>query len=206
MDNILKHFLHLSAVQQQQLAALGALYHNWNAKINVISRKDIDLLYPNHILHSLAIAKYIEFSAQDRVLDAGTGGGMPGIPLAILFPDTQFVLVDSTRKKLQVVDAIAAELGLSNVQTEHIRLEEIHDQYDYVVSRAVTRLDVMWGWVHQRIRQSSQNKVPNGLLYLKGGDISGELPNNCRVQKIPLQSLINEPQFVEKALVHICKK
>lgn len=206
MEQITQYFPQLTEHQRVQFEQLGALYNDWNAKINVISRKDIANLYHNHVLHSLTIAKYVQFKASDTVLDVGTGGGFPGLPLALLFPDTQFMLVDSIQKKLNVVESISAALGMHNVTTQHARVEQLQGKYDYVVSRAVTRLDTMWGWVQQRITFDASRTVPNGLLYLKGGDISGEISNNCVIQKIPLQTLINEPSFADKALVHIYKK
>jgi 16S rRNA (guanine527-N7)-methyltransferase len=206
MEDVTRHFINLSSTQVDQLSALGALYKEWNAKINVISRKDIDNLYPHHVLHSLAIAKYVQFNANDVVLDAGTGGGFPGLPLAIMFPKTSFTLADSIGKKLTVIDAIASSIGVANITTIHSRVESLPGGYDYVVSRAVTRLDDMWRWVGGLIRQDTSRNTANGLLYLKGGDISTEIPHNCFVQTIPLQQLINEPQFTEKSLVHIYKK
>ncbi len=206
MDAIYKHFPDLPKQQYEQLEMLGPLYAEWNEKINVISRKDIDNLYSHHVLHSLAIAKYVSFSNDDAVIDVGTGGGFPGVPLAILFPDTSFTLLDSTNKKLTVVAAICAELGLKNVTTMHDRIEDIKATFDYAVSRAVTRLDTMWQWVMPRLRQTADTSSPKGLLYLKGGDISAELPNKCIVQQIALTTLINEPFFTDKALVHIYKK
>lgn len=203
MDVILKHFPNLSDEQISQLTALGPLYSDWNNKINVISRKDIENLYTHHILHSLAIAKFIQFTPEMVVLDAGTGGGFPGVPLAIMFPETKFVLADSIQKKLKVIDAVSAEIGLRNVSTQHIRVEEITGEYDYVVSRAVTRLDQMWQWVEKSIKIVPGATIANGLLYLKGGDISAEVPNNCSIQQIPLQKLINEPYFEDKGLVHL---
>ncbi len=206
MELVQKYFPNLSDVQIKQFEALGPLYTEWNSKINVISRKDIDNLYEQHVLHSLAIAKYVEFVPGQTILDAGTGGGFPGVPLAILFPDTQFVLADSINKKLTVITAIAEAIGIQNITTKHIRVEELHGPYDYVVSRAVTRLNEMWQWVEKSIDYQPESAIKNGLIYLKGGDISAEIPNNCSIQQIPLQELINEPQFADKALVHIYKK
>jgi 16S rRNA (guanine527-N7)-methyltransferase len=206
MEQVLKHFPNLSSTQITQFEALGPLYTEWNSKINVISRKDIDNLYSQHILHSMAIAKYVQFLPGQVVLDAGTGGGFPGVPLAILFPDTQFVLADSINKKLTVIATIADAIGLKNISTRHVRVEELTGPFDYVVSRAVTRLNEMWHWVEKSISYQSTSMVPNGLIYLKGGDISAEIPNNCSIQHIPLLTLINEPQFEDKALVHLYKK
>jgi 16S rRNA (guanine527-N7)-methyltransferase len=206
MELITKHFPSISEKQLLQFESLGPLYSDWNSKINVISRKDIENLYSHHILHSLTIAKYIQFNPDEVILDAGTGGGFPGLPLAIMFPNTQFVLADSINKKLTVIDAIAKDIGLQNITTQHIRVEELTGSYDYVVSRAVTRLNEMWNWVEKSIRINPDSAVANGLIYLKGGDISSEIPNNCSIQQIPLTNLINEPQFVDKALIHLYKK
>jgi len=201
----LERYFKLSPTQHRQLTELQPLYTEWNARINVISRKDIDNIYSNHVLHSLSIAKFIQFTAQDRVLDAGTGGGFPGLPLAILFPETSFVLADSINKKLQVIQDIACTIGLSNIQTVHQRVEALPKGFSFVVSRAVTRLDTMWAWVSPLLTLPSGTNLQNGLLYLKGGDISAEKPNNTIVRQIPLQSLIPAPQFHEKSLVYICK-
>ncbi len=205
MDTLRKHFPNLTPRQYEQFTALQPLYTEWNAKINVISRKDIGNLYNQHVLHSMAIAKYVQFSPKDSVIDVGTGGGFPGVPLAILFPFTSFNLVDSVGKKLKVVDAIVAELGLDNVRTHHGRAESLQGAYTFVVSRAVTRLDTMWQWVHPLIMSTKDINGNNGLIYLKGGDISAELPNNCSVQITPLPDLIDERFFIEKSLVHIYK-
>ena len=205
MQDLKRYFPYLSPQQLKQFEALPALYNDWNSKINVVSRKDIDNLYAHHILHSLAIAKYATFTEGDRVLDAGTGGGFPGVPLAIAYPDVQFTLVDSIGKKLRVIDAICDDIGLKNVRTVHSRLESIDGTYDFVVSRAVTRLDVMWQWVNKVIDTNHTRTTPSGLLYLKGGDIQSEIPNNCSIQKIDLNELFNERIFDDKALVHIIK-
>ena len=172
---IKKYFPHLSTTQSTQFAQLGNLYEEWNSRINVISRKDIENLYERHVLHSLGIAKILSFKPGTKVLDAGTGGGFPGIPLAILFPDSSFRLIDSTAKKLTVVQAIADETGLKNVTTEHARLEDHTNKYDFVVSRAVATLDQMLTWTGKNIEHGGFNQIPNGILYLKGGDFSEEL-------------------------------
>lgn len=205
MDAIYKHFPELTTRQYEQFEMLGPLYRDWNAKINVISRKDIENLYSHHVLHSLAIAKYVRFYPGNTVIDVGTGGGFPGVPLAIMSPETSFTLLDSTQKKLKVVSAICAELDLQNVTTVHARVEDIADEFDYAVSRAVTRLNTMWQWIGPHLREPTDASANGGLIYLKGGDISGELPNNCIVQQIALTRLINEPFFADKALVHIDK-
>lgn len=207
MDLIKKHFPELSELQLKQFGALGALYKDWNQKINVVSRRDIDNLYVNHILFSLSIAKFVKFTDGTKILDAGTGGGFPGLPLAILFPNCQFLLVDSVGKKLKVIDDIASQIGLTNINTMHSRVEDIKNvKADFVLSRAVARLDEMWNWTKNLYSNGSNNDVKNGLIYLKGGDISDEIPNNTVTHKIDLVELINEPVYREKALVHISKE
>ncbi|MFO7646116.1 MAG: 16S rRNA (guanine(527)-N(7))-methyltransferase RsmG [Desulfosarcina sp.] len=169
-----RYFPNLSEVQLEQFRQLGPLYCDWNAKINVISRQDIDNLYERHVLHSLAIAKVISFKPETRVLDAGTGGGFPGIPLAIMFPEVHFHLVDSTAKKLKVVRDIADRTGLKNITTEHCRLENHHEQYDFVVSRAVASIENILNWTWKNIRREGFNDLPNGILYLKGMEAWGK--------------------------------
>ncbi len=203
MEQIERYFTDLTDVQKKQLASLGALYADWNAKINVISRKDMDNFYEHHVLHSLAIAKAVQFVPGTQILDVGTGGGFPGLPLAIMFPQVDFLLVDSVGKKLRVIDDIAEKIGLSNVKTVHDRAENIPATFDFVTSRAVTRLDTAWGWVSSKIAPESKNTLKNGLLYLKGGDISDELPNGVTVQRFELSEWYGEPYFSEKSLVHI---
>ncbi|MEQ9593468.1 MAG: 16S rRNA (guanine(527)-N(7))-methyltransferase RsmG, partial [Cyclobacteriaceae bacterium] len=167
-----KYFAELSENQQTQFASLGILYKEWNDKINVISRKDTDNIYVNHVLHSLGIAKVVTFKKGANILDVGTGGGFPGIPLAILFPDVEFHLVDSIGKKITVVTEIVKELGLKNVVAEKTRAEEIKGkQYDFVVSRAVTRMKEFYGWVQHKVKKISIHELDNGILYLKGGDL-----------------------------------
>jgi 16S rRNA (guanine527-N7)-methyltransferase len=201
MEQITKYFPDLSQTQLTQLGALQALYASWNDKINVISRKDIDNLYEHHVLHSLAIAKVISFTSGSNVLDVGTGGGFPGVPLAILFPQTHFTLVDSVGKKLHVIDAIAEELGLKNIKTIHDRVENIEGTYDFILSRAVSRLDVMWAWVYKKIATDQKNTLPNGLLYLKGGDITAETPHAVDVKRWELKDMFTEDYFSQKSLV-----
>ncbi|MFO0882316.1 MAG: 16S rRNA (guanine(527)-N(7))-methyltransferase RsmG [Candidatus Saccharimonadales bacterium] len=196
-----QYFDDLSDIQKTQFLALGPLYAEWNQKINVISRKDIDNFYEHHVLHSLAIAKAIQFVPGTKVMDIGTGGGFPGVPLAILFPEVSFTLVDSVGKKLKVIDAIADEIGLRNIKTIHERAENIPGQFDFVVSRAVTRLNEAWGWAHGSISSTQRNTLPNGLLYLKGGDISAETPASVSVQRWELADWFKEPYFAEKSLV-----
>ena len=175
MDIIRKYFKNLSATQIQQFEKLQELYEDWNLKINVVSRKDIDELYLRHVLHSLGIAKVVQFKPGTKVLDVGTGGGFPGIPLAILFPETQFHSVDSIGKKIKVVDEVVAGLGLKNVKTTNGRVEEVKDTYDFIVSRAVAQMETFVGWTKGRINKKQNHDLKNGILYLKGGDLSEEL-------------------------------
>ena len=186
MDYILKYFPELTEKQRQQMAALETLYPEWNAKINVISRKDIDNLEVNHILHSLGIVKFVKFTPGTRVMDLGTGGGLPGIPLAIYYPDVTFHLVDRIGKKLRVAQDIAERIGLTNVTFQHGDVKEVKGKYDFVVSRAVMDLGDLVPLVKRFIDSEDRNAVPNGLICLKGGDLSGE------VQKYKSQVLIDE--------------
>lgn len=203
MELVERYFPNLTTEQQQQFAALGDLYADWNAKINVISRKDIDNFYEHHVLHSLSIAKVVHFLPGTRILDVGTGGGFPGLPLAIMFPEAEFLLVDSIGKKLKVVEDIAQQIGLNNVQILHERAENVSGSFDFVTSRAVTRLDEIWSWVAAKISTSSKHEIANGMLYLKGGDIQEETPRGVQVTRWELENLYKEPYFAEKALVHI---
>ena len=175
MEQILRYFPQLTEQQQQQFAALDALYRDWNAKINVISRKDIDNLYPHHVLHSLGIAKVISFRPGTHVMDIGTGGGFPGIPLAILFPEVQFHLLDSIGKKIKVAQAVADALQLSNVRTSHKNVIEEKEKYDFVVSRAVMQMGDLVRLVRKNVHHEQRNSLPNGLICLKGGDIQQEM-------------------------------
>src|SRR3954464_8776867 len=174
MSNIIEKYFNLSSQQREQFEKLGPLYAEWNEKINVISRKDVENLYVNHILHSLGIAKVTSFQPGAEVLDVGTGGGFPGIPLAILFPEAKFHLVDSIGKKITVVKEVSAAIGLKNVEAEQIRAEEIKRKYDFIVSRAVTRMKEFYGWVRNKAKPKSVNTLDNGILYLKGGDLDEE--------------------------------
>ncbi|MDR1199459.1 MAG: 16S rRNA (guanine(527)-N(7))-methyltransferase RsmG [Prevotellaceae bacterium] len=175
MNEILKYFPKLSQKQTVQLSQLGDLYGFWNAQINVVSRKDIEHLYNHHILHSLAIARIISFAANTKILDVGTGGGFPGIPLAIMFPDAQFTLVDSVNKKIKVVNAVVESLELKNVCAMQVRAEELKQKFDFAVSRAVTDLPTFVSWVWNKIIPNGNNALPNGIIYLKGGDLRDEL-------------------------------
>ncbi|MBO3115813.1 16S rRNA (guanine(527)-N(7))-methyltransferase RsmG [Winogradskyella sp. DF17] len=203
MDIILKYFEGLTQRQIQQFEALDSLYRDWNAKINVISRKDIDELYLRHVLHSLGIAKVIDFSDKSSILDVGTGGGFPGIPLAILFPECQFHLVDSINKKLKVVNGVTEALGLKNVKTTHARVEVIDEQYDFIVSRAVTRMPEFVKWVRGKTKKKQNNLLKNGILYLKGGDLTEELGRYTTTTIFPLSKYFTEDFFYTKKVVHL---
>jgi 16S rRNA (guanine527-N7)-methyltransferase len=200
---IIRYFPGLTAIQQNQFRLLGELYPEWNEKINVISRKDIENLYERHVLHSLGIAKAITFKEETRILDAGTGGGFPGIPLAVLFPQAHFHLVDSTAKKLAVVDAVARETGLKNVSTEHCRFEDHRVKYDFIVSRAVASLETMFSRLKKNIHSGGSHPLPNGILYLKGGDFSEELTQLSNYKIYKLSDYFSEPYFETKSLVHL---
>ena len=204
MDKILKYFPNLSAEQQQQFAALDALYRDWNAKINVISRKDIDNLYEHHVLHSMAIAKAVHFRADTRILDFGTGGGFPGIPLAILFPECHFKLIDGTGKKIRVAQEVCNAIGLKNCEPQHLRGEEEKGHYDFIVSRAVMPLPDLVKIVRKNIRKESKNALPNGILCLKGGDLQAELQPFRRIaETAELSSWFAEPWFKEKNVIYL---
>lgn len=198
------YFSGLTNLQQQQFAQLDPLYREWNSKINVISRKDIDELSIHHVLHSLAIAKFIRFLPGTTVLDVGTGGGFPGIPLAIMFPEVQFHLIDSIGKKIKVVQEIASALGLSNVNAQQKRAEELKSQYDFVVSRAVTSFPDFVAITRHLITKEQHNPIPNGILYLKGGDFADELkPFGRKAAVISLTEFYQEPFFETKKLIHL---
>ena len=186
--------------------ALEALYQDWNLKINVVSRKDIEELYLRHVLHSLAIAKFISFNPGAHILDVGTGGGFPGIPLAILFPETHFTLVDAIGKKIKVVEEVVAGLGLENVIAKHQRVEEDKQQYDFVVSRAVAAMPTFMRWIKGRIKKVSEHPIKNGVLYLKGGDLSEELQDYRTVQIYSLMDYYKEDFFETKKLVYLPQK
>jgi 16S rRNA (guanine527-N7)-methyltransferase len=205
MDRIKKHFPELTKRQISQFESLPAIYEEWNAKINVISRKDMEFFIERHLLHSLAIAKLIQFKPGTEILDIGTGGGFPGIPLAILFPQSDFHLVDSIGKKIKVVKEVVDFLGLKNVEAEQIRAEQINRSYDFVVSRAVTALPEFLQWTYQKIRTKKQfNMLENGIIYLKGGDFIDELNQIKRkTQVFPIANFFEEEFFQTKFIVHI---
>jgi len=204
MLEILKYFPNLTPEQIVRLNIMGPLYHEWNQKINVISRKDIDSLYEKHILHALAIAKIIVFKPGTRILDVGTGGGFPGIPLAILFPDTRFVLVDSIGKKIKVVEAVAEALELKNVTAIKIRAEEVKEKFDFVISRAVMAFPAFVGLVRKNISPKPQNSLPNGIFYLKGGDFQGEIKDFKRLAEvIEISDFFSEPYFRTKKVIYL---
>jgi len=207
LELILKYFAEFTPQQLSQLAALEPLYREWNEKINVISRKDIDGLYEKHVLHSFSIAALFEFQAGDEVMDLGTGGGFPGVPLAIFFPETRFHLVDSINKKLKVVQEVATALGLSNITTQHTRAEDIKNRkFDTVVSRAVAPLGDLWRWSKPllRKRKTPIPDAPNGLVCLKGGDLVQEIADSrCRPRQVELTKVFPEPFFKEKSLLYV---
>lgn len=202
----LNKYFSLSSTQQRQFSHLGLLYREWNEKINVISRKDIDNLNINHVLHSLGIAKVIEFRKGAAVLDVGTGGGFPGIPLAILFPDARFHLVDSIGKKITVVRAMAEGVGLANVTAEQARAETLKGEYDFVVSRAVAPLKELYRWTSKLIKKESVHPLPNGILALKGGDLKEEIAEVRRPTRLfALSDYFEEPYFETKFVVHVAR-
>ena len=204
MTLLTSYFPNLDSEQIRQFEALEGLYQIWNAQINVISRKDTDHFYERHVLHSLAIAKIVQFLPGSSVLDIGTGGGFPGIPLAILFPEVQFHLVDSIGKKIKVVQEVAANLGLQNVQASHARAETIKDRYDFIVSRAVTQMPVFLTWVKGKSAKKNLHNFKNGVLYLKGGDLSEELAGlRYPVKEFPIADFFKEEFFETKKVVYV---
>lgn len=206
MDIIHKYFKNLTTTQIEQFAKLKDLYQDWNLKINVVSRKDIDELYVRHVLHSLGIAKVVQFKPGSKVLDVGTGGGFPGIPLAILFPETQFHLVDSIGKKIKVVNEVTEGLGLENIKTTNGRVEEVKDTYDFIVSRAVAQMETFVGWTKGRIAKKQNHDIRNGILYLKGGDLSEELKLYTSAAIYNLTDYFEEEFYETKKVVHLGMK
>jgi 16S rRNA (guanine527-N7)-methyltransferase len=204
ISNIINYFPDLTSTQILQFEKLADLYNEWNDKINVVSRKDIDNIYVNHVLHSLGIAKVISFRPGAEVLDVGTGGGFPGIPLAILFPETKFHLVDSIGKKITVVTEVAKALGLKNVKAEQARAEQLKGKYDFIVSRAVTRMKEFYGWIHNKVKQDSVHKLDNGILYLKGGDLDEEMNELKRPYSVyNLPDYFKEEFFETKKVIYV---
>jgi len=204
MEIIRKYFDDLNSVQLEMFVKLMPLYQHWNARINVISRKDIDNFYINHVLHSLSIGKIIRFSPGTSILDVGTGGGFPGIPLAILFKESKFTLIDSIGKKIKVVNEVIEELGLTNVTAQQERAENIKTRFDFIVSRAVTNLPTFNSWIKNTISEKSNNILPNGIIYLKGGEFSDELRQLKRKHNIyNISDYFDEPFFETKKVVHI---
>ena len=203
MKEILKQFPDLTDNQILQFQKLQSLYEDWNAKINVISRKDIDELYTRHVLHSLGIAKIIEFRPGSRIMDVGTGGGFPGIPLAILFPEVDFYLIDVIAKKIKVVNEVAAGLGLKNVKAEQKRAELVKQEFDFIVSRAVTNMPDFVSWVDDKVSKKQNHELANGILYLKGGDLTEELKAFPKATEYNLSDFFTDEFFETKKVVHL---
>lgn len=203
MDDLLRYFPEITPEQRAQFEQLGSLYGEWNAKINVVSRKDIEALYTRHVLHSLAIAKVQPFLDGSEVLDVGTGGGFPGIPLAILFPRVQFVLIDAIGKKIKVVQAVAEALGLQNVKAAQIRAEHVEGRFDFIVSRAVTNMPDFVTWIRNKTKKQNRHPLANGILYLKGGDLSEELSEFPKAITHPIQAFFHDPFFETKKVVYL---
>jgi 16S rRNA (guanine527-N7)-methyltransferase len=203
MEEIIKQFPNLTENQVEQFQKLEALYHDWNAKINVISRKDIDELYTKHVLHSLAIAKVQLFEPGTYILDVGTGGGFPGIPLAILFPETRFYLIDVIAKKIKVVQAVVDGLGLKNVKAEQMRAENVKGDYDFIVSRAVTNMPDFVSWIKDKIKKENKHTLKNGILYLKGGDLTEELKYFPNATEYNIADFFSNDFFETKKVVHV---
>lgn len=206
MELILKYFPDLSPEQCDRFAAMYDLYADWNAKINVVSRKDFDQLYLRHVLHSLAIARVCRFDAGARILDVGCGGGFPSVPLAVLFPEAHFVAADSIRKKITVVEGVRSSLGLTNLEARCVRVEQLTERFDYVVSRAVTEMATFVGWIWNRIERGQHGTLPNGILYLKGGDLAEELAaTHLKWQLFNISDFFDEEFFASKRVVYTPK-
>ena len=206
MEEILKQFPNLTDSQKEQFHKLENLYHDWNAKINVISRKDIEQLYTKHVLHSLAIAKVQKFEPGTYILDVGTGGGFPGIPLAILFPETRFYLIDVILKKINVVKAVAEALELKNVKAEQLRAENVKGDFDFIVSRAVTNMPDFVSWVKGKTKKQNKHELANGILYLKGGDLTEELQDFPKAKEYNISEFFSDEFFETKKVVHLPMK
>lgn len=204
MEIILKYFPDLSAKQIQQFSQLNTLFCQWNEKINLVSRKDAALLYERHILHSLSISKLIQFKPGTKILDVGTGGGFPGIPLAIMFPDSNFLLVDSIAKKIMVVDDLLNQLQLNNAKAKNIRAESLNEKYDFIVSRAVAAFPVFYNWVKLKINKNNKNQISNGILYLKGGDLKLEMQSFYpRYKEFEISGFFSEEFFQTKKIIYL---
>lgn len=203
MELLLKYFPQLTEIQKNQFLQLQELYEDWNLKINVVSRKDIDELYLRHVLHSLGIAKIQPFLPGSKILDVGTGGGFPGIPLAILFPEVQFHLVDSIGKKIKVVEEVVQGLQLTNVKATNARVESVSGKYDFIVSRAVAQMDTFVHWVNGKIAKKSNHERKNGILYLKGGDLTEELKDYPKATVYALNNFFEDEFFETKSVVHL---
>ena len=200
---VYKYFPNLSDRQKEQFQALGGLYEDWNTRINVVSRKDIEELYLRHVLHSLGIARVHSFRPDLDILDVGTGGGFPGIPLAILFPETRFTLVDAIGKKIKVVQDVIRGLELQNAEARQVRVENMQEQFDFIVSRAVAAMPTFVHWTRGRLKKASRDSIPNGILYLKGGDLTEELETFPQARIYPLQRYFQEPFFETKKVVYL---
>ncbi len=203
MDEIIQQFPNLTENQRLQFEKLQFLYEDWNSKINVISRKDIDELYTRHVMHSLGIAKVLEFKAGSKIMDVGTGGGFPGIPLAILFPEVDFYLIDVIAKKIKVVNEVAIALGLKNVKAEQMRAENVKTEFDFIVSRAVTNMPDFVTWVKGKVKKTSNNELKNGILYLKGGDLTEELKDFPKAKQHNLSDYFSDEFFETKKVVYL---
>ena len=203
MKIILKEFPDLNDIQIEQISKLKKIYSEWNNKINIISRKDIDNIYERHILHSLVIAKFIKFNNKTTVLDLGTGGGFPGIPLSIIFPDVNFILVDSIRKKIVVVDEIINSLKLKNVKSEWSRAENLDYKYDFLVTRAVAKMSLLIDWSKGKFNKNSNNHIPNGIIALKGGNVDDELKNIQQKKIVDIKDIFDTHYFLDKKIIFV---